>query len=262
MPISAPATRCAARSATRSGPAAAVACALVCAVLAAVTAPAATLDLTGPAGTAIKVNGLDLGTLPLARPLTLGPGAYLIEGELRGFVSFAQTVRLTDDSDQVALHLRLDRRSRQTAWTSSVLYAGLGQFYLDKPVRGWFYVAAESAGLLTALAGELQRSNYRRDFLVLQDSYDSTINGDEALYYREQADQAYANMEDAEKLRNTGLLVALGAITVSVLDALITFPNVDAGPGPVPPMTGYAPDLPTMPGNPLTTVHAAVKLTF
>ena len=258
MPISAPATRCAARP----GTAAALACTLVWALLAAAAAPAATLDLTGPAGTAIKVNGLDLGKLPLAKPLTLGPGAYLIEGELRGFVSYAHTVRLAEDSDQVVLQLRLTRLSRQTAWTSSVLYAGLGQFYLDQPVRGWFYVAAETAGLLTALAGELQRSNYRSDYLVLQDSYDTSINGDDALYYKEQADLAYANMEDAEQLRNTGLLVALGAITVSVLDALITFPGVEAGPGPVPPLTGYAPELPTMPGNPLTTVHAAVKLTF
>ncbi len=250
MPISAPATRFAA------------VCALVCAVLLAAAAPAATLDLTGPAGTAIKVNGLDLGTLPLAKPLTLGPGAYLVEGELRGFVAFSRTLRLADDNDHVALYVRLDRLSRKTAWTSSVLYAGLGQFYLDKPVRGWFYVAAESAGLLTALAGELQRSNYRSDYLVLQDAYDTTINADEALYYKQQADQAYANMEDAAKLRDTGLLVALGAITVSVLDALITFPQVDAGPGPVPPVTGWAPSLPTAPGNPLTTVHAAVKLTF
>lgn len=251
MPISAPANRFAA-----------VACALACAVLLAADAPAATLDLTGPAGTAIKVNGLDLGTLPLARPLTLGPGAYLVEGELRGFVSFARTVHLADDHDHVALYVRLDRLSRKTAWTSSVLYAGLGQFYLDKPVRGWIYVAAESAGLLAALAGELQRSDYRADYLVLQDAYDTTINADEALYYKQQADLAYANMEDAEQLRDTGLLVALGAITVSVLDALLTFPQVDAGPGPVPPVTGWAPSLPTGPGNPLTTVHAAVKLTF
>ncbi len=50
MPFSAPATRCAARSPARRGPAAALACALACSLLLAAAAPAATLDLTGPAG--------------------------------------------------------------------------------------------------------------------------------------------------------------------------------------------------------------------
>ncbi|MBE0567053.1 MAG: hypothetical protein IH621_13920, partial [Krumholzibacteria bacterium] len=36
-------------------------------------------------GAALRVNGLDLGTLPLGGPLTLGPGTYLVESELQGF---------------------------------------------------------------------------------------------------------------------------------------------------------------------------------
>lgn len=235
--------------------------ALACALLAAAPAPAALLDVTGPRGAALRVNGLDLGTLPLGGPLTLGPGTYLVESELQGFRAYAQTVTL-DETDHRHLLLRFQRLSRRTAWTSSVLYAGLGQFYLDKPVRGWIYAAAETGGLLTALAGELRRSDLRKDYLVLQDAYDSTINADEAAYYRTEAEQTYAEMEDAEKVRDTGLLVALAAIGLSVADALLTFPDVDAGPGPVPPLTGYAPELPGPRAGGLTSVHAAVKLTF
>ncbi len=51
-------------------------------------------------------------------------------------------------------------------------------------MRGWVYAAAETGGLLTALAGELQRSNLRKDYLVLQDAYDHAVNGNEAVYYR------------------------------------------------------------------------------
>ncbi len=157
----------------------------------------------------------------------------------------------------------MNQLSRRTAWTSSVLYAGLGQFYLDKPVRGWFYVAAESAGLLTALAAELQRSDYSDDYLVLH----GRLRFDHQRRRRPPLQGAgrpglrqHGGRRDS--CATPGLLVALGAVTVSVLDALITFPGVDAGPGPVPPVTGFAPGLPVPQGNPLTSVHAAVKLTF
>jgi hypothetical protein len=223
---------------------------------------AATLDITGPAGASVLVNGLNLRALPLDGPLTLAPGVYVVESEMEGFKPFKQVVRLVDDKSQVRLQIRFDPLSRRTAWTSSVLFAGLGQFYLGKPVRGWIYAAAEAGGLVAALAGELQRSDHRKDYLYLMDAYGSTINGDEATYYREQAEGAYAKMEDAESLRNTGLIVALAAIGVSVADALITFPNVEAGPGPVPPVSDYSFAAPGKSENPFTTAHVAVKLSF
>ena len=66
--------------------------------------------------------------------------------------------------------------------------------------------------------------------------------------------------EDAADMRDTGLKVAVSAIAVSILDVLITFPHVAAGPGPVPPTTGYLEGT----GNryDLTSVHAGVRLTF
>jgi len=258
MPHSVPATR----RADRRRPAAVGATVLVLALVLAQAAAAATLDVAGPPGASLKINGLAMGPLPLAGPLTLGPGSYLVESELDGYVSFVQKVTLRDDADHVRLQVRLDRLSRRTAWTTSVLYAGLGQFYVGHKVRGWVYAAAETGGLLTALAGELQRSNLRKDYLVLKDQYDNAINANEITYYRGLAAAKYADMEDAESVRNTGLIVAAAAVGVSVLDALITFPHVAAGPGPVPSGVGGIPDLPGEPRFALTAVHAGVKLTF
>lgn len=238
---------------------------LLLAALVVVGAPdarAATLDITGPAGASVVVNGLDLRALPLEGPLTLAPGVYVVESKMKGFKPFRQTVRLEDDASQVRLQIRFDPLRRRTAWTSSVLFAGLGQFYLGKPVRGWIYAAAEAGGLITALAGEVQRSDHRKDYLFLMDAYAAGINADEVAYYREQAADAYTKMEDAEAMRNTGLIVALAAIGVSVADALLTFPHVEAGPGPVPPVTDYGYDWPGQGGNPLTTAHVAVRLSF
>jgi hypothetical protein len=248
-------------SAFRSALAWAVAAAVL-AGAAAAPAGAAGLDLVGTPGTAVHINGLDMGKLPLAGPLDLQPGTYVVEGKLRGCLDFATTVRLDDESGLVQVHLRMMPLSRRTAWTSSVLYAGLGQFYTGHDARGWLYAVAETGGLLTAIAGELQRTNYRKDYLVLMDSYYETINADEAAYYRRQAAKAYSDMEDMEKLRDTGLLVAAAAVGISVLDALITFPSLEAGPGAGPAAVGRIDDAPGAPLQGLAGAHAAFKLSF
>ena len=56
------------------------------------------------------------------------------------------------------------------------------------------------------------------------DKYNASINADDITRYRESADQAYSDMENQESKRNTALLVAAGAIVVSVLDADHLFP--------------------------------------
>jgi hypothetical protein len=115
---------------------------------------------------------------------------------------------------------------------------------------------------LVALFAELERSNLRQDYLELEEKYNSTINADEIDRYRDAADQAYSDMLDMEDTRNTALLVAGGAIVVSIIDAIIFFPSVEAGAGPVPLDTGHLDSAPGMDHNPLTAVHAAVRLEF
>ena len=136
-------------------------------------------------------------------------------------------------------HVRLTPYSRKTALTSNLLAAGLGQFYLGQKTRGWIYLLTEAGGLVTALSAEMQRSDYRNDFLLLQERYNTASTPKRSSSSRCSADQAYQDMEDMEELRDTGLLVAGGAIILSMLDTLVFFPSaVDLGPGPVAPATG------------------------
>ena len=69
-------------------------------------------------------------------------------------------------------------------------------------------------------------------------------------------------MKDQEEMRDMGLMVAAGAIVVSILDAIIFFPSVEAGAGPVPLDLGAFEAGPWSDPNPLTTVHASVRLEF
>lgn len=236
--------------------------ALALAAVLSAPASASTLEITGPPGASLNINGLDMGFFPLDGPLELETGIYLIKSELPGHVAYENELELLDDTSWQRLTVRLVPLSRKTAWTSNILFAGLGQHYLGKPTRGYIYNAAEAGGLLVALIAELQRSDFRKDYLDLQEKYESSINADDIARYREAADEAYSDMTDAEDMRNLGLIVAGSAIVVSIIDALVFFPAVEAGAGPVPVDYGFLEPGPWSDPNPLTTVHAAVRLEF
>ena len=235
---------------------------VVLTILLPVTAFAATLEIIGPRGAGLIINDQAMGLFPLYGPVDLPAGTYIIKSELPGHISYEHTLKLTGDDDWQRLTVRLVPFSRKTAWSSNLLFAGLGQHYLDKSTRGWIYNAAEAGGLLVALLAELERNNLRKDYLELQEQYDSSINAGDITRYREAADQAYNDMMDKEDLRNTGLIVAGSAIVISVIDAIVFFPSVEAGVGPVPMDTG-ALDSGSWTGHDhLTAVHAAVRLEF
>jgi hypothetical protein len=231
-------------------------------ILAAMSAQAGTLEITGPPGARLVINGTDLGFLPLDGPLEVDSGYYTIESTLPGHIDFVQEIRMLGDADWQRLSVRLVPYNRKTAWSSNILFAGLGQHYLGKSTRGYIYNAAEAGGLLVALFAELERSNSRKDYLDIMDKYNATINADDIARYRESADQAYSDMENQESTRNTALLVAAGAIVVSVLDAIIFFPSVEAGPGSAPLDTGSLEPGLWNDTNPLTAAHVAVRLEF
>ena len=232
--------------------------------------PAAATELgsvvyfAGPAGAELFIEGESVGTFPFATALTLAPGLYRVEAKLAGYRPYKMQLTI-DDTDGSARHIRvrLDHYRRKHAWTSNLLFAGLGQHYLNKPVKGYFFNLVEATGLLAALAGQLRYSNFNEDYLLLKDQYDTAINVDDIAEYQEAADEAYRQMEEAIELRDTGLLVAAGAIVVSIIDALIFFPSVDAGPGPVPPVVGIAtPAVPWPAESPWHSVHAGLVLNF
>ena len=232
-------------------------------VLAAIPADAAVLELTGPEGASVAITGRPRGFFPLDHALDLGPGKYLIECRLPGHKDYAWTILLASEEDWQRLHVRMTRYSKTTAVGRNLIFAGLGQHYLDKPAKGWFFNIAEAGGLLTALVAEAGRSNYRKDYLVLIDKYENAINGADIAHYRLKSQEAYQDMEDMEKLRDAGLLVAGGAIVLSMLDAWLLFPAVEMGPGPgLTPSSDEAADALSSASQHFTTVHAGFKLSF
>lgn len=222
---------------------------------------AATLELTGPDGATVSLNDRPLGAFPLTGPLDLPPGSYTIHVRRQGYAPYDQTVRLLSINDWQRVTVRLTPYSRRVAWSSNILLAGMGQHYLGHSFRGYVYNAAEVGGLLTALAAELQRSNLKSDYLKLVSLYSSSINAEEIVQLSATAETKYNDMQDMETLRDTGLVVAGSAIVVSIIDALLAFPSVEAGGGAVPVETGRL-DQPAPGNTPDLALHAGVRLTF
>ena len=151
---------------------------------------------------------------------------------------YEHELRLLGDNDWQRLAVRLVPYSRKTAWSSNILFAGLGQHYLGKSTRGYIYNAAEAGGLLVALFAELERSNPAR---TISTSWTSTTRPSMPTTSPATAKpptRPTATWRTRKDLRNTALMVAAGAIVVSILDAIIFFPSVEGGAGPVPLDTG------------------------
>lgn len=232
--------------------------AAACALLPA-AAPAASVHLAGPAGARVTVDGAVVGVLPLAGPLTLAPGAHELACELPGRLPHRQQLRIERDDEWRQVTFRLLPYSRKTAVLSNVVVAGAGPRYLGHRTRGWFYTAAEAGGLLTALVSEIGRANANDEYLLAMDAYHQAINQDDVAAARVAAEAKRQDVQDAADRRDLGLLVAGGAVVVSMLDAWLSFGHVATGAGELPAVaTAGATPTPALPG----AFHAAVRLDF
>lgn len=229
----------------------------LCVMVTAVPVQAGQVHFSGPPGALVRIDGRDLGMLPLS-PRNLPAGMYEVRCEARGHEPLAQTFLMPEGDATVHLRLRPLVLRRGRALTGSLLYAGLGQWYSGAHWRGWVYFTGETVGLLTALTGELGRITKKDDYTNALRTYQQAVGPDQIAFWRREADQAYRDLTDLEDLRDTGLMLAGGAWLLSLLDAWLLFPAVDIGPGPVLPTTTSQLDHdPTRHG-----MHAAVTIAF
>ncbi len=226
--------RIAARRALPPAPALWVLLAVLVQVSPAGDASAASLIVDGPPGASVLIDGRSAGVLPLGAPLAVEPGAYELRCELRGYQPFVAELTVAEPDELLRVVARLTPLRRPAALLYGLVFAGFGQQYVGRPRLGWALSALELGGLAAALAGELSYGNRRDDYEALYDAYLNAITAGAIAAAREAAAQKYAQMEDAESLRDTGLIVAAGAVTVGLLDVWLRFPSVEAGAGAVP----------------------------
>jgi hypothetical protein len=208
--------------------------ALILGAATATIAAAATLEVDGPAGAAVTVDGAPIGRLPLASPVALEPGLHVVTCALRGCELFTADVLIVQESAAHRLRARLIPLRRRDGVLFNLVFAGLGQRHIGRPTLGWALTGLEAGGLVAGLAGELSLRNRRDDYAVLYDAYRNALTDEAIAARRAETEAAWSAVENAESLRRTGLLVAAGAVVVSVLDAWLRFPSLETGAGPLP----------------------------
>jgi hypothetical protein len=193
---------------------------------------AAVLNVSGPAGMSIWLDGKPLGKLPLAQPVQLAAGRHELRGELPGYADYRDQIELMSDDIWLNLQLRPTPLSLRTSLLSNLVLAGLGQHYQGHTRSGWLYMGIEVGGLVTALLGELSMQNHREDYLLLRAEYEAALGAQQIDQARSRMLAAHDDVTAAADLRDTGLLVAAGAVAVSLLDAWLRMPGrLEAGAG-------------------------------
>jgi len=191
--------------------------------------PAATLELVGPPGAVITIDGDIIGELPLPDVVTLSAGQYVIEAALKGTEPFERPIDIRKKDEHLVVNIRMTPLSRRDAVLTSLLIAGQGQRYEGRPGLGWALTITEAAGLLVALVSETQVQNHRSDYLLAEGVYREAISTAEIDAARADVQRLFDDMSSAADRRDAAILIAVGAVAISVIDAVVRFPALDAG---------------------------------
>ncbi len=189
----------------------------------------ASLELTGPPGTLISIDDEIIGTLPLAEPIKIRTGDHTLVASLQGAELFERNVSVHKSNEQLTIHVRLSPMSRRSAVLSSLVLAGSGQRYEGHSKMGWGLTLAEVGGLAFALISDSQVQNHKNDYLLAQDVYNNAITQTDIDAARVDMQTIFDDMDSAVSQRDAALMIAVGAVAVSVIDAFVRFPALDAG---------------------------------
>ena len=189
----------------------------------------ASLELIGPPGTLISIDDEVIGTLPLAEAVNIRTGDYIIVASLPGAEPFVRNISVHRSNEQLTLHVRLSPMSRRSAVLSSLMIAGAGQRYEGHSKMGWGLTLAEVGGLAFALISDSQVQNHKNDYLLAQDVYNNAITQADIDAARVDMQAIFDDMDSAVSQRDAAMMVAVGAVVVSVIDAFVRFPALDTG---------------------------------
>lgn|GEM_PF-3261652 len=184
------------------------------------TAQAATLDVTGPAGAEVLIDGQSYGALPLDAPLEL-PVKQLMILQVRrgGYSTHEQQIYLNEPTTEMVVEIELLPLGRRTAMVSSAILAGSGQFYQGRMTAGWIQMGLQVAAWSSVVYGELTFQNRRDDYEDLNQKYQDALAPSEITRLRDERDTAWNELDDAKTWRNASLGAVALIAAYSVFDA-------------------------------------------
>jgi hypothetical protein len=180
---------------------------------------AASVFVEGLPDAEVFVDGESMGRLPWDGPRELGEGPHLLRVSLLAHEDFEVELSASGEEDTAFVRAELLPLDRNLAGLSSLLLAGVGQHYEGRTMWGWGFMAAQLASATIALVAEDNFKSHRADFERAQLAYDNAIA---EPTFREQSalmDAAWADMEDAQNVRNIALYSMAGIAVLSAVEA-------------------------------------------
>ena len=188
-------------------------------VLGASGARAATLDLVGPAGAEVVIDGDVRGVLPLPRPLNVDPGEFVLQVRARGYVTHEEVVAVDSDEQAIVIDLDLMPLSRWQAMGSSAVLAGLGQLYQGRGTMGWTMMALQIGAWSWLFVADDQYKTARDDYLTALTEYEGATTVGRIEDLREEALTAFDDVESKNDLRTYATITVIAIGAWSVYDA-------------------------------------------
>jgi hypothetical protein len=187
---------------------------------------ASELIVYGTPGATLSIDGESKGSLPMTHAIELEPGRHLVSVQGRGYRPHNQEIELGYD-ESASLEISLATLYRSTAVGSSLLLAGMGQIYENRPWPGYAFLGIQLGAALTAILAEASYKDHRDELARAQYAYDQSIDPEELDFWRSEAERQYAKLEDVETIRDTAVWTIVGAAVLSALEAWWHFPAVE-----------------------------------
>lgn len=192
---------------------------LVLVILGPTMARAATIDVTGPAGAEVSIDGAARGVLPLPRPLPVEPGRRILEVRKRGHVTHQEVVEVTSPDHAIQIDVDLISLNRWQAMGSSAVLAGLGQLYQSRPTMGWTMLALQVGAWGWLFYSEDQYKSARDDYLTELTAYEAETDRFDIVARRDATLAAFDDVESKNDLRTYATITVIAIGAWSVFDA-------------------------------------------
>ncbi len=184
---------------------------------------------SSPAGSEVTVSGDAIlsGVTPTTFQQYL-TGTYQVTVRHHGFESYSTQVTL-DPTKLQSLDVTLSPKTRIKAAARSLFIPGWGQMYGEQKTKGTLYclLAAGAVGAFIVADHDFQQKNNR--FKQLVSAYDSSFAAGASYQQLQSAQSALQTDQSkaykAENVRRATIGVAIGVWSLSVLDALLFFPE-------------------------------------
>jgi len=178
-----------------------------------------------PTGAEISINERHIGKIPLDN-YELSKGSYVVLISAKGYEKHTETISISpNEKKNIAVQLKM--KSNSKAFVRSLFMPGLGQDYLEKPVKAKLFLILESGAIAGAYVFNRQYNDVVKDYNIIKEYYSTANDQTDIDNYYNLMETKYKEIESAGKKRNIFIGIAVGVWLWNLADAALFGPATD-----------------------------------